>query len=67
MLEFEAKIWKTGSGSFVVTLPKAFVKNRLLQEGKEYGVIVRETHRESIHATVLNGLIGTDSRNHAII
>jgi hypothetical protein len=46
MVEFEAKIWKTGSGSYVMTLPKAFVKNRLLNEGEEYNVLVRETFKK---------------------
>lgn len=45
MVEFDAKIWKTGSGSYVMTLPKAFVKSRMLKEGEEYNVIVRETFK----------------------
>ncbi len=39
-MEFKGKIWKTGN-SFVITIPKDFVDNNLLQIEKEYSIEVK--------------------------
>ena len=36
MLFFKGKIWKTGAGSAVVTIPKQYIKDSSLHIGKKY-------------------------------
>ena len=46
MIKFIQKIWKTGKeGSFVVTIPKAFVDSNLLNTDKNYLIIIEEVNK----------------------
>ena len=40
-MQFKAKIWRTG-GSYVLTVPMAYVENGQLLAGKEYAVSVED-------------------------
>lgn len=40
VLEFDAEIWKTGN-SHVVTVPKAFIRSRLLDLQEKYEIVIR--------------------------
>jgi len=46
-IKFKSKIWKTGT-SFVVTIPKDFVKNKIIEEDKDYLIEVGDYFGEGV-------------------
>jgi len=36
IIKFKKTIWKTGSGSFIITIPKDLIDTQILKESKEY-------------------------------
>ena len=41
-IQFVREIWKTGSGSYVITIPKAFIESEVLLENKKYEITITE-------------------------
>jgi hypothetical protein len=43
MVKFKAKIWKAGDG-YVITIPKLYIDNDLLKNGKKYEFHIQEVN-----------------------